>query len=99
MKYELRSTEHFDRWLKKLKDVSAKRRMLARFDMVGNGHFGDHKQLDEQLFELRMFYGSGYRVYFSIKEEKIVFLLVGGDKASQQRDIVKARKLLHELED
>lgn len=99
MKYELRSTEHFEKWFEKLKDTSAKRRMLARFDMVSNGHFGDHKQLDERIFELRMFYGPGYRVYYTVKDGHIVLLLGGGDKSSQERDIVKALDILQKLEE
>lgn len=66
MKYEVRKTEQFEKWLVKLKDATAKKRLLARLDMASNGHFGDHKQLDERLFELRLFYGPGYRVYFTI---------------------------------
>ena len=62
MKYELRSTDHFDRWLAKLKDAMARKRLLARLDMASNGHFGDHKLLDERLYELRLFYGPGYPV-------------------------------------
>jgi putative addiction module killer protein len=46
MKYEVRKTEPFKKWLVKLKDATAKKRLLARLDMASNGHFGDHKQLD-----------------------------------------------------
>ena len=99
MKYELRSTEYFDKWLAKIRGATAKKRLLARFDMVSNGHFGDHKQLDERLFELRLFYGPGYRVYYTISGGNIVFLLAGGDKSSQTQDIAKARAILHDLEE
>jgi putative addiction module killer protein len=99
MKYELRSTDRFEKWLVKLKDATAKKRLLARLDMVGNGHFGDHKQLEANLFELRLFYGPGYRVYYTISGSDIVFLLAGGDKSSQEQDIAKAKAILHDLEE
>lgn len=99
MKYELRSTEYFDKWLAKLKDTTARKRLLARFDMASNGHFGDHKQLDERLFELRLFYGPGYRVYYTISGGTIILLLIGGDKSSQEKDIAKARAILHNMEE
>lgn len=99
MKYELRSTDHFDRWLAKLKDAMARKRLLARLDMVSNGHFGDHKQLDERLYELRLFYGPGYRVYYTINGGTLVLLLIGGDKSSQEKDIAKAKAILSAMEE
>ncbi|WP_404358529.1 type II toxin-antitoxin system RelE/ParE family toxin [Methylotuvimicrobium sp. KM1] len=65
---------------------------------VENGHFGDCKPLDGRLFELRCFFGGGLRVYYTIRHEQIVLLLVGGDKSSQDRDIEKAKALLKTLE-
>jgi putative addiction module killer protein len=63
------------------------------------GHFGDHKLIENSLFELRFFFGSGYRVYYTIKHNQIILLLCGGDKSSQSSDIDKARHLLNHLED
>jgi len=63
------------------------------------GNFGDHKQLDSKLFEMHFFFGSGYRVYYTIKSNRIVLLLAGGDKSSQQQDITMAITILNELED
>jgi len=51
------------------------------------------------LFELRFFFGSGMRIYYTIRDGHVVFLLVGGNKSSQKRDIEKAAGLLRELED
>ncbi|MEW7981435.1 MAG: type II toxin-antitoxin system RelE/ParE family toxin [Candidatus Sedimenticola endophacoides] len=65
---------------------------------VENGHFGDVKQLDNDLFELRFFFDGGLRVYFTIRDGRVVLLLAGGDKASQRRDIAKARRILSEWE-
>lgn len=99
MRYELRSTKQYDKWLTKLRDASVKLRVLARLAMVENGHFGDCKQITTDLFELRFFFGSGLRIYYTIQNDKVVFLLAGGDKSSQKRDIAKATELLTELED
>ena len=67
--------------------------------MIENGHFGDYKQIGSDLFELRFFFGSGLRIYYTIQSNKVVFLLVGGNKSTQKKDITKAKKLLAELED
>ncbi len=56
------------------------------------GNFGDHKHLDDGVYELRLFFGPGYRVYYGIHGEEIVLLLYGGDKKTQTKDIQLARK-------
>lgn len=99
MKYKLRSTEKYDKWFANLKDSSVKLKVLARLDRVGNGNFGDFKQISSNLFELRFFFGVGLRVYYTIQDGTVVFLLAGGDKSSQTKDIEKAANLLNELED
>jgi putative addiction module killer protein len=99
IKYELRSTEQFDKWFTKLKDASVKIKILARLDRVENGNFGDFKQIGPSLFELRFFFGSGLRIYYTIQGRQVVILLVGGDKSTQANDIKKATTILNELED
>lgn len=99
MRYRLQSTEQFDRWLAGLKDFSVKTKILARLSRIENGNFGDCKQIAPGLFELRFFFGSGLRIYYTIRDGQVVFLLVGGNKSSQKRDIEKAAGLLRELED
>ena len=99
MTYELKSSELFEKWLAKLKDQSGKIKILARLDRVQNGNFGDCKQIGEELYELRFFFGPGYRVYYTIKRNTVVILLAGGDKATQTQNIEKARILLNELEE
>jgi putative addiction module killer protein len=98
MKYELRSSKQYDKWFAKLKDSSIKIKVLARLDRVENGNFGDFKQIGSNLFELRFFFGSGLRVYYTIQESRVFFLLAGGDKSTQSKDIERASKLLNELE-
>ena len=98
MKYDLRSSEQYDKWFVKLKDSSIKIKVLARLDRVENGNFGDFKQIGSNLFELRFFFGSGLRIYYTIQEGRVLFLLVGGDKSTQSKDIERAAELLNELE-
>lgn len=73
--------------------------MLARLDRVALGNFGDNKPVGESVFELRIDYGPGYRVYFTKRRRKVVFLLVGGDKSTQERDIKRAIQLAQHLDE
>ena len=98
MRYELHSTAGFDKWFGKIKDSATKRKVLARLARVENGNLGDFKQLHANLFELRFFFGSGFRIYYTIRDNRIILLLVGGDKSSQKNDIQKAKNLLNEME-
>jgi putative addiction module killer protein len=99
MRYELRGTKQYNKWFSKLKASSIKVRVLARLDRIENGNFGDFKQIGSGLFELRFFFSSGLRIYYTIQDGRVVFLLAGGDKSTQVKDIEKATQLLCELED
>jgi putative addiction module killer protein len=99
MKYTLETTKQYDKWFRKLKDSLIRIKILARLSRVENGNFGDFKQIDSDLYELRFFFGSGLRVYYTVKNKEIVLLLVGGDKSSQQNDIDKAKLLLKQMEE
>ena len=83
-------------WLTGLKDLSARSRILNRMDNIQKGSLGDHKSLGKGLFELRIHYGPGYRVYFTRRDNTIIFLLIGGDKSSQAKDIAAARSMMEE---
>ena len=95
---EVYKTEEFSRWFKKLKDRHAKARIQARIDRMELGNFSDVEPVSEGVSELRIFYGPGYRVYFTQKSSVVVILLTGGDKSSQSRDIKKALDLARQLE-
>jgi len=99
MRYELRSTAYFDKWLAKIKDRKTHARIVRRIDKLTIGSFGDCKTISNNLFELRMFFGPGYRAYYTIRGREIIFLLAGGDKSSQAKDIDKAANLLKHLEE
>ncbi len=98
MCYEIVSTSIFEMWLKKLSDRATKNKVLARLARVENGNFGDFKKLEDNLFELRLFFAGGLRIYYTIQQEKVVLLLNGGNKSSQKKDIAKAKQILDELE-
>lgn len=83
-------------WLKSL-DGTTRKRILLRFDRLKDGNFGDYKQLNEYLYELRFNFCSGYRVYYIFENNTIVLLINGGDKKSQAKDIDKAQNILKKL--
>lgn len=98
MEYEVRSTAKYERWFSKIKDNQAKAAIAVRLTLIETiGHFGNSKMLGGGLSELKIDVGQGYRVYYTIKGNQVVFLLAGGIKKSQQADIKEARKLLEEL--
>lgn len=96
--YFIEKTVEFDKWMRKLKDLRAKSKILFRIQKIENdGHFGDCEPVGDGVFELKINYAKGYRVYFSEKDGKIIILLVGGDKSTQQKDIEKAKGILKKI--
>lgn len=96
---EVRKTEIFTKWFDNLNDRRARARIQARIDRIEMGNFGDIAPVGEGVSELRIFYGPGYRVYLIQKSSAVVILLSGGDKSSQQSDIIKAKKIAKQLEE
>ncbi len=82
----------FTEWLEKLKDKKAKAKIKERLRRVSLGNLGDYKSVGEGVFEFKIDYGSGYRVYFGMKGSTIILLLLGGDKSTQDKDILKAKE-------
>jgi putative addiction module killer protein len=95
--YQLQSTEVFDEWLRNLQDRRGRARILARLESVQLGNLGDVKAVGDGVRELRVHVGPGYRVYFVQRGRVLLLLLCGGDKATQARDIAKARQILREI--
>ena len=87
----------FSEWLAELADRSAKARIADRIDRLSQGNPGDCKMLGGGLFELRINWGPGYRVYFKQTDKAVVLLLCGGDKSTQARDIKRAKEIAAEL--
>jgi putative addiction module killer protein len=97
--FEIRQTETYRRWFLRLRDPNAQKRILARVVRLSQGLFGDTKPVGEGVFELRIDYGPGYRVYYFRRGLSVVILLAGGDKRSQARDIKIAIALSKEAKD
>ena len=84
----------FEKWLESLKDKKTRQIIQTRLDRVTFGNLGDVKSVGEDVFEFRIDYGPGFRVYFSFHGQKILLLLMGGEKHSQAKDIEKAKQYL-----
>ncbi|MNL16386.1 hypothetical protein D3C87_1374230 [compost metagenome] len=84
----------FEKWFLSLKDKKTRQIVQSRIDRAVFGNLGDIKSIGEDVFEFRINYGPGFRIYFSIQGKKILLLLVGGDKQTQSRDIEKAKEYL-----
>ena len=80
-----------------MKDALAKVAIIRRLDRMKEGNFGDSKSVGSGVFELRVDVGKGYRVYFTNKNNRVVILLVGGDKSTQEEDIKTAKKMAEEV--
>lgn len=86
----------FEEWFSKLRDSTAKARILTRIDRLRFGNFGDCKSVGGGVFELRIHFGPGLRVYFGLVGSEVVLLLGGGDKGSQQKDILACQNYWRE---
>ncbi len=83
--------EPYKDWLYSLKDKILRHRIIMREHRIRYGNYGDHKYF-HGIIELRLDFGKGYRIYYGEDGDKLIILLVGGDKASQDNDIEKAQK-------
>ena len=95
---EVRQTERFRKWLTGLRDQHARARILKRLERAAGGNLGDVASVGEGVSEMRIFYGPGYRVYFVQRGSELIVLLCGGDKSTQDADIVEAKAMAEELD-
>ncbi|HCF62953.1 MAG TPA: hypothetical protein DEU93_01260 [Chitinophagaceae bacterium] len=96
--YFIEKTTEFDKWLKKLNDLRAKAKILFRLQKIEtDGHFGDCETVGDGIRELKINYAKGYRVYFKEIDGKVIILLIGGDKSTQQKDIERAKEIWRKL--
>src|ERR1700676_154238 len=89
----------FDNWLSKLADARAQAKVAARINRLAAGNFGDCKSLGQGLYELRLDWGPGYRVYYTMLGSTCVLLLGGGDKRKQSPDIDRALAYLKDYKE
>ncbi len=91
-------TDEYRGWLEGLKDLRGRARILMRVDRLIHGNPGSHRNLTEGVSELKIDTGPGYRVYYKQFGDRLLLLLIGGDKSTQRKDIARALQLarIHE---
>lgn len=94
----IQQTPVYQKWESRLKDRRVKALIAARIFRLANGQPGDVKYIGDNISEIRIHYGPGYRIYFQRRNDIIILLLCGGDKSSQSNDIVAAKYLAREYE-
>lgn len=97
--YRIKRTEEFARWLDGLKDRASKARLIRRLQKAAKGNLGDVKPVGNGVFEMREFFGPGWRMYYTQRNDVLIVMLGGGDKSTQQRDIARAIELAESLEE
>lgn len=94
---ETKQTPTFSQWFAALRDRKAQQKIAARIARVEVGLLGDVKPVGDGVYELRIDFGPGYRLYFTKRGQQLIILLIGGDKSSQQRDILKAKEMAAQI--
>lgn len=93
----LEKTREYQDWFASLQDKQVKARILIRIDRLQDGNAGDAAPVGEGVSELRLHFGSGWRVYYTERNGQIIILLAGGNKSSQAKDIKLALALARKL--
>ena len=83
--------EPFVEWFNAIRDARTRTRIQRRLVRLEGGNFGDCHVIGDGVFELRLHFGAGYRIYFSQTDNIRVLVLCGGDKSTQSRDIERAK--------
>ena len=96
---KVRETQYFKEWIRSLNDKVSQSIINARIRRLSGGNFGDTKAVGENVSELRIEYGPGFRVYFTRYDQEIIILLCGGNKSTQAADIRTAQQLARNLEE
>lgn len=91
-------TDAYRDWIDNLKDVVGRARILMRVDRLVHGNPGIHRNLTDGVSELKVDVGPGYRVYYTLRGDRLLLLLLAGDKSTQSRDIAKAIQLARDHE-
>ena len=89
----------FTEWFESLRDKTTQNRIGRRLERLETGNFGDCQSVGGGVFELRLHFGKGYRIYFGQIDNTLVLLLCGGDKASQTQDIELAKAYWQEYKE
>ena len=94
---EIRQTARFTEWFDALRDRKTKARITARIFRLQQGNPGEHRELGGGVFELKLDFGPGYRLYCTRRGDTVIVLLVGGDKSTQASDIATAQAMAKEV--
>jgi putative addiction module killer protein len=94
---QLRRTKEFDEWLRDLKDKQARFKIFARLDRLEEGNPGNSRSVGEGVFELKIDFGPGYRVYYIQRGNVLIVVLCGGDKSTQNKDIQRAKVIAAQI--
>jgi putative addiction module killer protein len=86
-------TEVYREWINSLRDLPGRARIQVRVDRLVHGNPGYHRNLTDGVSELKIDFGPGYRVYYTKRGNRLLILLAGGDKSTQQKDIQAAISL------
>lgn len=97
--YTIKKMPEFDNWLNGLRDRSTQIRLLRRLEKAQRGLLGDVSSVGDGVYEMREFFGPGWRMYYLQHGEALIIMLGGGDKSSQSKDIELAKSLAETLEE
>lgn len=97
--YVVEHSGTFKAWLNDLRDAIGRLRITARLTIAREGNLGDCAPVGDGVHEMRIHVGPGYRLYFVHRGNRIIFLLNGGDKSTQRRDIKRAKEMAAELDE
>ena len=95
--YQIVETEEFSQWLSDLKDVKTRLRLIKRLRRASLGNLGDVRSVGGGVFEMREFFGPGWRMYYIQRNHLLVVMLGGGKKSTQVKDIQRAKALAQEV--
>jgi len=95
--YTVRITQEFANWYSSLRDSLARKRLRARLRKAELGNLGDVRHVGEGVWEMREFFGPGWRMYYTLRDGLLVVVLHGGDKSTQQADIACAIEIAQNL--
>jgi putative addiction module killer protein len=96
--YTIVETERFARWLADLRDQRTRLRLVARLRKASQGNLGDVKPVGEGVWEMREFFGPGWRMYYVVRDGMLIVMLGGGDKSNQSKDIAQVQGLAKEMQ-
>jgi putative addiction module killer protein len=97
MRYVIVQSTAFAEWRSGIKDLQAATAIRRRLERAQAGNLGDVKPIREGVSEMRVDIGQGYRLYFTIRDRMVIFLLVGGTKSTQGADIRHAVNMAKEV--